>query len=194
MIISFSEALKILSSHNFIQQITNFAHLTFNQWFDTYYKNHTIEYPNAEHIADNFIKVAYGLYTDNIYEGYVYLDTTNDTIAGIITLNRDELASIKSDMFVSINNVFILPEYRGQGIAKALVVFLMDRTRKNRSYLGQINLFCEKHLISFYKSLGWKLANEPLPKLIYWYEMIWRFNKEPLSSSICHNIIEPLHT
>lgn len=185
MILSFSDALVTLTHSKFTHQITNIAHLTFNQWFDTYYKDHPAEYPNAEHIADNFIKVAYGLHADNIHEGFVYIDMNTNTIAGIITLNRDDLAPIKSDMYMCINNVFVLPEYRGQGIAKLLVNFLMSRVKTSRAHIKQINLFCEKHLIPFYKSLGWQLLHDT-PRLKYWYEMIWKFDKP---QSLHHNTL-----
>lgn len=178
MILSFSDALAKLSYTEFTKQISNIAYLTFYQWFDTYYKDHPMEYPNADHIANNFIKVAYGLDADNIYEGFLYFDNSTNTIAGIITLNRDELAIIKSDMNICINNVYVLPEYRGKGIAKDLVTFLMKRTKKTRNQIKQINLFCEKHLIPFYKSLGWELLhNPPIPRFKYWYEMVWKFDK-----------------
>lgn len=187
MILSFSDALVKLNHSNFTYQITNIAYLTFNQWFDTYYKDYPKEYPNGDHIADNFIKVAYGLHADNIHDGFVYIDTSTNTIAGIITLNRDELAPSKSDMYMCINNVFVLPEYRGQGIAKLLVNFLMTRVKTSYSHLRQINLFCEKHLIPFYKSLGWDLLhNPPTPRLKYWYEMVWKFDK---SQSLTQNTL-----
>jgi GNAT superfamily N-acetyltransferase len=175
MIISFAEALAKLNYSEFETQIQNIATYTFNQWYDTYYKDHLSDYPNADYIADNFIKIANGLPADPIYEGFVYYDSHRNTIAGIITLNRDELAPYKSDMFVCINNVFVLPEYRGQGIAKKLIKFLMVRTLYTKTYLKQINLFCEKHLIDFYKSMGWTLISET-PQFKYWYEMVWSFN------------------
>jgi GNAT superfamily N-acetyltransferase len=175
MIISFSEALAKLKYSNFESQMQIIATNTFNEWYDTYYKDHLTDYPNAEHITQNFIKVAEGQPADPIYEGFVYYDINTNTIAGIITLNRDELAPYKSDAFVCINNVFVLPEYRNRGIAKKMVKFLMVHTLYTRPYLNQINLFCEKHLIDFYKSLGWTLLSET-PQLNYWYEMVWSFN------------------
>lgn len=182
MIISFADALNKLTKHEFETQIKHIAKQTFDQWYETYYKDHYELYPNAEHIANNFMNVACGLKDDIIYDGFIYFNLSNNKIAGIITLNKDELAPCNNNMFICINNVFVLPEYRGQGIARKLVKFLMYWANRNYSHVNQINLFCEKHLIDFYKSLGWLLVDE-CPRLKYWYEMIWKFDGDLMLKS-----------
>lgn len=181
MILSFANTLTLVGYESFSNQIKLLSSHNYNQWYETYYKTHPEEYPDPERIYNNFMKVANGYRGNNVLEGFVFL-APNNIIAGTITLNLDDLAPEKSYSNLCINNVYVLPEYRGQGIAKKLINHMMSHVMETKSYLSRINLFCEIHLIPFYKSLGWSLVSS-IPQLQYWYEMEFKIkNGESVSS------------
>lgn len=179
MILSFSEALKYLGDDVFSEQVNMLAEQNFNQWYETYYKTHPADYPDPYRIYNNFMLVANGFAGNSVLEGFMYIDDSNGkkVIAGTITLNIDDLAVNKGAQNICINNVYVIPEYRNKGIAKQLIKYMMNHVKNNRPMLDKINLFCEEHLIDFYKSLGWKLFSNT-PTLTYWYEMIWDLNNK----------------
>ena len=185
MITTFANALNILGYTEFNNQITKLAELNFNQWYDTYYNTHHVDYPNPEKIRDNFIKVANGNRGGSVLEGLVYIDNVCNKIIGTITLNLDDLAPEKNENNLCINNVYVLDSYRGKGIAKQLIKYMMTHITATRPHLKKINLFCEHHLIPFYKSLGWKLINN-IPTLVYWYEMEWCL---PETVTVCSGLL-----
>ncbi|GHT13120.1 hypothetical protein FACS1894170_08740 [Planctomycetales bacterium] len=58
----------------------------------------------------------------------------------------------------SIQGVCVSPDNRHSGLATEMLHMALDEI-KRRGFLFAI-LFCKEHLISFYTSLGWKLADD----------------------------------
>lgn len=96
-------------------------------------------------------------------------ETISDEMFEDITLHRPDGA------YQAIFGLDVLPEYRHQGVAKALMNALIDRARQqNRA--GLI-LTCKEHLLQFYGSFGY--VNGGVSKSVHggavWYDMILRF-------------------
>lgn len=61
---------------------------------------------------------------------------------------------------VSIQGVCVLPEARHTGLAHQMLRMALDETAE-RGFLFAI-LYCKEHLVPFYTSQGWKLADDSI--------------------------------
>ncbi|MBP9989084.1 MAG: GNAT family N-acetyltransferase, partial [Ruminococcus sp.] len=64
----------------------------------------------------------------------------------------------KTDKASLLGGVATKPEFRGQGIAGALVTFLANKEKKNGN---RVELLCKADsIVEFYKSIGFYVTNE----------------------------------
>ncbi|HET9016992.1 MAG TPA: GNAT family N-acetyltransferase [Thermomicrobiaceae bacterium] len=82
------------------------------------------------------------------------------TMVGVVVL-RDR---VRRDM-AELAALFVSRPYRRAGVARRLVVELLDRARRSGARRVYVSATPSRSAVGFYQSLGFRLADEPLPEL-----------------------------
>ena len=85
---------------------------------------------------------------------HIFTYTFDNKLIGMITIIIEQKLIHGSSSVAHIEDLVILPEYRGSGIGKELLEFAKNFAKNNNCY--KIILDCDKKLIPFYEKSGFK--------------------------------------
>ena len=93
-------------------------------------------------------------------EQYIYVAEENEKIVGFITAEIFKKKAWYTVQLGSINNIFVLEEYRNQGIGKALIKTVIDALKEVGITNVQLDTYNKNDkAIKFYEGLGFEKCN-----------------------------------
>jgi GNAT superfamily N-acetyltransferase len=122
-ILNLQDALILLGMDKFTKDIKYMSILTYNLWYDKYYKYNLDKFPNWTYLYNLFMSIANNKNTSTYYNCYVCIDNMN--IIGFISLNYNDFDIFVNDMdnkySLWLTDLFVWPEYRNQGVSTLLI-------------------------------------------------------------------------
>jgi GNAT superfamily N-acetyltransferase len=131
--------------------------LTYNLWYDKYYKYNLDKYPSWTNLYKLFMSIANNTHNNDIdntyYNCYVYID--NNNIVGFISLNYNDFDIFESDIdninSLWLTDLFVWPNYRNRGISTLLINHVINIAEDKNI---DLYLACEDALIHYYNKYG----------------------------------------
>ena len=95
---------------------------------------------------------------------YIFVCIVKDTVIGMITMFLEQKLIHNGACVLHIEDLVVDKNYRGRGIAEALLEYCMTQISLDKYY--KIILNCSKELIPFYEKKGFKEKNVQMSKYL----------------------------
>jgi ribosomal protein S18 acetylase RimI-like enzyme len=157
-ILDLHNALILLGMNKFLTDIKYMSEVTYNLWYDKYYKYNLDKYPDWTCLYNLFMSIANHTNDSSYYNCYVYIQ--NDNIVGFISLNYNDFNIFVEDLdninSLWLTDLFVWPEYRNKGISSRLIDHVINIAVKLDT---KLYLACDNSLINYYKKYGFSIID-----------------------------------
>lgn len=121
------------------------CYLSWNLWYDSYYKHHLDQYSDWKQLYTEYLSV----FSDKVEGTYgIWLLENNDLVGIAVITDKSDFKTISSSTDDKwLTDVFILPKWRNKGYGRNIINYATS--------VGCNRLSCLKDIAPLYESLGW---------------------------------------